>query len=191
MIVDGITFYPIMDFEGYHFSMCGRVYREKSHKNPNGLIQAQITNPQGYFHAQLYINGKRSSKLIHRIIAETFLPNPNKLPFIDHINGDRKNNSLDNLRWVSRKQNAGNNKKYEDTTKGTFWQGVFYENPTKKSPTGRFRAMWSDENNKEHRAGFSIGKYGMMSLICAIDKRNEMVTKYYDRPKNSDRAVLF
>jgi len=43
---------------------------------------------------------------VHRIVATAFIPNPDNLPEVDHIDGDRTNNAVTNLRWVSRKQNA-------------------------------------------------------------------------------------
>lgn len=52
--------------------------------------------------------GKRVNKMIHRLMAETFLPNPDNLPEIDHIDGNALNNNLDNLRWVTRLENNNN-----------------------------------------------------------------------------------
>lgn len=46
--------------------------------------------------------------MIHRLMAETFLPNPDNLPEIDHIDGNALNNNLDNLRWVTRFENNNN-----------------------------------------------------------------------------------
>lgn len=43
----------------------------------------------------------KCSKSIHRLVAETFIPNPNNLPCVNHIDGDKSNNSVDNLEWVS------------------------------------------------------------------------------------------
>lgn len=62
---------------------------------------------EGYM--MITLNGIRLSK--HRIIAEVFIPNPNNLPEVDHIDGNRQNNSLNNLRWVTRSENARNRAK--------------------------------------------------------------------------------
>ena len=187
MIVDEITFYPIVDFPGYYFSLCNKIYREKSYKYPNGLIQAPIISPKGYYQAQLFKDGKRTWKLTHRIIAEYFIPNPENKPFVDHKNHITTDNRIENLRWATHKENCDHAYKYKDSTKGTYWQGVIYEPPGKKT-AGRFRALWRDENNKEHRAGFSIEKYGMLSLILAIEKRKEMVDKLYNRPEDEIKS---
>jgi hypothetical protein len=50
--------------------------------------------------------GRNKSFYIHRLVATCFLPNPDNLPQVDHIDGDRTNNTVTNLRWVSAKTNA-------------------------------------------------------------------------------------
>lgn len=55
----------------------------------------------GYYSVYLYKDGKGYSKLIHRLVAETFIPNPKKLSQVNHINGDKTNNNINNLEWIS------------------------------------------------------------------------------------------
>jgi hypothetical protein len=62
-------------------------------------------NNFGYYETRLYKNGKKKSAFLHRIIAEAFISNPNDLPQVDHINGDKRDNRIYNLRWVTRSQN--------------------------------------------------------------------------------------
>ena len=52
--------------------------------------------------------GKRKTCLVHRLVAKAFIPNPNNLPDVDHINGVRTDNRVENLRWVSAKENMNN-----------------------------------------------------------------------------------
>ena len=57
----------------------------------------------GYWRVSL---GRNNAKYVHRLMALAFLPNPDGLTQVDHIDGNRLNLSLDNLRWVSAKQNV-------------------------------------------------------------------------------------
>ena len=74
----------------------------------NGFIEHKINqNIRGYIELSTYINGERKQKLVHRIVAEAFIPNedPDK-KHIDHINEIKTDNSVDNLRWCSPKENV-------------------------------------------------------------------------------------
>lgn len=62
----------------------------------------------GYLYVNLYKEHKYYKKSVHRLVALTFIPNPDDKPCIDHIDGDRANNKVSNLRWCTRKENANN-----------------------------------------------------------------------------------
>lgn len=63
------------------------------------------TAGKGYLCYQLRNKYGIKNKYIHRLVAETFIPNPDNLPFVDHIDGDKTNNKVSNLRWVTNFQN--------------------------------------------------------------------------------------
>lgn len=107
---------PIVGYEGlYEVSNMGRVRSvERVVKTPYSSytkkeqIVSQHMGAEGYFRVTLCANGKTSHFLVHRLVASAFIPNPKNKPQIDHIDGSRTNNCVDNLRWVSAKENAMN-----------------------------------------------------------------------------------
>lgn len=62
-------------------------------------------NVDGYPVVCIRHNGKRHCKRVHRLLAQTFLPNPEKLPVVNHLDGNKENYSLDNLEWTTGKAN--------------------------------------------------------------------------------------
>lgn len=59
-----------------------------------------------YLDAEVHVGSKRRTVKQHRLLAQTFLVNPDNLPQINHINGDKHDNRLENLEWVSAQQNV-------------------------------------------------------------------------------------
>ncbi len=66
--------------------------------------QAQTQNPNGYMKVTLNLNGK-SQFLVHQLVALHFLPNPYKHSQVNHIDGNKKKNNVENLEWVSNSEN--------------------------------------------------------------------------------------
>lgn len=80
----------------------GKVYSTKI----KGRMMSQVENANGYKRVYFSKNGDRVSFLVHRIVAEAFINNPNNYPQINHIDGDKSNNSVGNLEWCDNKYNA-------------------------------------------------------------------------------------
>lgn len=74
----------------------------------NPVLIARNIGDTGYEKTTLYINGEKVYVTIHRLVAEAFIPNPENKPFVDHIDGNRANNNVSNLRWVTPEENANN-----------------------------------------------------------------------------------
>lgn len=68
------------------------------------LLRPQIRS-DGYYQYQLSLNGKRSMKKIHRLVAEAFVPNPRGVNIVNHIDGDKTNNYYKNLEWCTSAEN--------------------------------------------------------------------------------------
>lgn len=60
---------------------------------------------RGYMQVTLYKNGKPHRNKVHRIVAETFIKNPYNLPFVNHKDENKRNNSIENLEWCTAKYN--------------------------------------------------------------------------------------
>lgn len=84
----------------YLISNTGVVYSKKSKK----ILKPQLSNC-GYLRVELYINGCSYKKSIHRLVAIAFIPNPLFKPQVNHKNGDKTNNNVSNLEWVTESEN--------------------------------------------------------------------------------------
>lgn len=94
----------IAGLEGlYQVSTYGRV---KSLKYGKERILKQSKNSSGYLTVSLYIEGKTFSKVVHRLVAIAFIPNPENKIEVNHIDEDKKNNRLENLNWMTSKENS-------------------------------------------------------------------------------------
>lgn len=91
----------IKGYEGmYAVTECGHVW---SHKRKLFL---KPTNTNGYLYVHLSKNGKVQSLGIHRLVAEAYIPNPENKPQVHHIDKNRANNCINNLQWVTAKENC-------------------------------------------------------------------------------------
>ena len=91
----------IKDYEGlYIITENGNIFSYKSNK-----FLKHTLNKGGYHMVDLYNNGKRKRFLIHRLVAEAFIPNPNNLPCVNHKDENKSNNNVNNLEWCSYEYN--------------------------------------------------------------------------------------
>lgn len=115
----------------YHYSVSND---GKVRNDLNGCLLKGWLNAYGYYMIDLSVNNKKVRFPLHRLIAEAFIPNPDNKPCIDHINTIRTDNRIDNLRWVTFKENINNPLTLERLRRTTFRKGD--ENP--KTMTGKF-----------------------------------------------------
>ena len=90
----------IPNLNGYLISNLGRVYSNKRKK-----IISQHNNEKGYLRVTLYDNKQSKVFRVHRLVAQTFLNNPNNYEEINHIDGNKHNNCVNNLEWCNHLHN--------------------------------------------------------------------------------------
>lgn len=122
----------------------GKLYNNKT----NNWYKGRISDT-GYLDYIITVDGKQYSKRAHRLVAEAFIPNPNNFPIVNHKDGNKLNNSVDNLEWVTNSMNLqhaiDNNLKkntytiinFEGSLDGEIWKDIFNNDKYKISNMGR------------------------------------------------------
>ena len=154
----------IKDYEGYYeVSSLGRVRSiERTIVKNDGRVttyKERIIKPhknnQGYLMVSLYVGGKCKRFLVHRLVAEAFIPNPENKPCVDHINTIRTKNEVTNLRWATYEENNNNeltNKKQSESRKEYMTEEV------KKEISERSKGKKLSEETKKKMSESKKGK---------------------------------
>lgn len=121
------------------------------HHTKDGIKSERILKPcvagKGYLSACLCKNGVSTHKYIHRMVAECFVPNPYKLPVVNHIDGNKLNNFFENLEWVT----------YSDNNKHAYNSGL------KDKGEKYYNAKLTEQQVHEIRR---LGKYDTFQMIA-------------------------
>ena len=103
----------IKDYEGlYQVSSFGRVKSFYTNRILKGSEDSW-----GYLQVKLYKNGIKSNKKMHRLVAQSFIPNPENKPEVNHIDENKTNNKLSNLEWSTAKENSNHGTRTERMAK--------------------------------------------------------------------------
>ena len=180
---------PVVGYEGlYEVSSYGRVRSLDRIDNNNHPLKGAILKPyisnSGYLLVGLYKQQKRDRKLLHRLVAEAFIPNPDNKPEIDHINTIKTDNTVflnedgsinyekTNLRWTTRKENINNpltkTKMHINARKPS--KGKYGKKHHRSKPIiqydkeGNFIKEWDCANDVERVLGISNKHIGSVCL---------------------------
>ena len=152
-------------YENYEVSNLGNVKNTKTNRI---LKPGKDTN--GYYFIGLSKNNIRKTFLIHRLIAYAFIPNPENLREIDHINQDKANNSITNLRWVSRSNNCRNKTKKQNSS--SKFMGVGFD-----KRAGKYVAQITINNKVKHIGYYEKEEEASLAFDNFVKQHN--LTEFY------------
>lgn len=178
----------ITEFPDYRISNLGQVESRKG-KTPKILKQYNVS---GYLAVYLRANNKPSINYIHRLVALEFLPNPDNLPQVNHINENKKDNRLENVEWCSIIDNLNygtRNQRIGASTKGSKKKRCAI---MQFSLDGEYIATYKSSNEAERKTGCH---HSTILLVCkgVFHKTGGFIWKYCveapyepETPQNQD-----
>lgn len=95
----------IKDYPEYYVTDNGDVYSRTHHNGWRIKKLSPETLRNGYLKLLICKNGVKKPCYVHRLVAETFIPNPDNKPEVNHKNGNKADNRVENLEWATRKEN--------------------------------------------------------------------------------------
>lgn len=163
--------------------------------NKTGKIKTPFLNKaNGYLTVDLYIDGRSEKVPIHRLLAETFIDNPERKPCVDHKDGNRTNNKISNLRWATYSEN---NSRFR--TVGVRSERICVTHyPEVRKKRGGGHEDWKDPDfsmffdrilDAADYFGVSIGNISIMLKKGTIGMRGKMRGYKFDYQNNHERVT--
>ena len=134
----------------YSVSSLGRVRNDSTNK-----IKALRVDKHGYVRVDIYENGKPIRERMHRLVANTFIPNPDNKPQVNHKNGNKMDNAVSNLEWATAKENMEHASKYDLVSHAPSYGMRGKKNPNGGAKGKRIRVV---ETQKEYKSIIDCAK---------------------------------
>lgn len=158
-------FKNIKGFENYSISNFGNVRNDKTGR----ILKPGISS--GYYNVVLCDDGKQLTKRIHKLVADAFIPNPKNKNCIDHIDNNRLNNNINNLRYATSQENNMNKKLSCKNTSG--FKGISFNKQRNK-----WEAYIKIDGKSKNLGYFE-------KIEDAVNARVKEATKFFGEYKNS------
>lgn len=167
----------IEGYENYLIDEEGNIYNTNTNKYLKGFEK------DGYKYCGLFANKSKRNYLVHRLVAQAFIPNPDNLPYVNHIDGNKLNNNANNLEWVTQSQNIqhahdnnlikkqGKKEYYKEDLDGEEWKKMLNTDYSVSS-CGRIRNDTSNVLLKSCHKGLA---YNQVSLFINGVRKNAYV----------------
>lgn len=135
----------------------------------------QAIRKDGYKSILLYKDGKYHHVLIHRIIAISFIPNPENKPCVNHKDGDKQNNNIDNLEWVTHSENTQHSFDNKLQIIGVGKNNHLSKPIAQYDINGVFIKNWENARDIQRKLGFINGN---ISACCLGKKKTAYKYKW-------------
>lgn len=159
----------IKNYENYLIDQDGNVYNNTTKKFLKGSI-----GEHGYKYYRLSSNGIKKMFYAHRLVAENYIDNPNKLPVVNHIDGNKLNNNVNNLEWIT----------YSDNTK--HWKN---NSEIKRSPTIYYTEDLPGENWAEYK-NYYVSSCGRIRHKTKNNLLKPSITCGYYKVRLSEKGMV-
>lgn len=149
-----------------------------NHTNESRILKTRKQR-NGYLLVNLNKKGKSYFFLVHRLVAEAFIPNLDNLPQVNHIDEDKTNNRVENLEWKSPKDNCNHGTRNERSAK-TRTNGKLSKQVLQYTKNGEFVKEWVSSSEIERKLGYNKSA---ISRVCLGNTRLKSYKGYIWRYK--------